>query len=62
MSSISTAGGSSPFNRDRFTWAAYGALLAFGFLNAVLGPLLPYLRAVEHISYLWQPGALRSPR
>jgi fucose permease len=40
------------FHRDRFTWAAYGALLAFGFLNAVLGPILPYLRAVEHISYL----------
>jgi fucose permease len=40
------------FRRDRFTWAAYGALLAFGFLNAVLGPILPYLRAVEGISYL----------
>jgi fucose permease len=44
--------GAPPFHRDRFTWAAYGALLAFGFLNAVLGPILPYLRAVEHISYL----------
>jgi fucose permease len=43
---------SAPFRRDRFTWAAYGALLAFGFLNAVLGPILPYLRAVEGISYL----------
>jgi fucose permease len=42
----------APFLRDRFTWAAYGALLAFGFLNAVLGPILPYLRAVEGISYL----------
>jgi fucose permease len=42
----------APFRRDRFTWAAYGALLAFGFLNAVLGPILPYLRAVEGISYL----------
>lgn len=41
-----------PFLRDRFTWAAYGALLAFGFLNAILGPILPYLRAVEGISYL----------
>jgi fucose permease len=40
------------FHRNRFTWAAYGALLAFGFLNAVLGPILPYLRAVEGISYL----------
>jgi fucose permease len=52
MSSISTGGGPVPFRRDRFTWAAYGALLAFGFLNAVLGPILPYLREVEHISYL----------
>jgi fucose permease len=43
---------STTFHRDRFTWAAYGALLAFGFLNAVLGPILPYLRAVEGISYL----------
>jgi MFS family permease len=43
---------SAPFRRDRFTWAAYGALLAFGFLNAILGPILPYLRAVEGISYL----------
>jgi fucose permease len=52
MSSISTGGGPVPFHRNGFTWAAYGALLAFGFLNAVLGPILPYLRAVEHISYL----------
>ncbi len=52
MSSISTGRGPVPFHRDRFTWVAYGALLAFGFLNAVLGPILPYLRAVEHISYL----------
>jgi len=43
---------SAPFHRNRFTWAAYGALLAFGFLNAILGPILPYLRAVEGISYL----------
>lgn len=43
---------SHAFHRNRFTWAAYGALLAFGFLNAVLGPILPYLRAVEGISYL----------
>jgi fucose permease len=47
---------SPAFHRGRFTWAAYGALLAFGFLNAALGPALPYLRAVEHISYL--TGAL----
>jgi fucose permease len=41
-----------PYRRDAMTWAVYSGLLAFGFLNAVLGPALPYLRAAEHISYL----------
>ena len=41
-----------PYRRDAMTWAVYSGLLAFGFLNAVLGPALPYLRATEHISYL----------
>jgi fucose permease len=49
-------GADGVYRRDHRTWAAFGALFAFGFLNAVLGPALPYLRAVEHISYL--PGAL----
>lgn len=40
------------YRRDSFTWAAFAALAAFGFLNAILGPALPYLRSVEHISYL----------
>ncbi len=40
------------YRRDAFTWAAFGALFAFGFLNALLGPALPYLRSVEGISYL----------
>jgi MFS family permease len=40
------------YRRDAFTWAAFGALFAFGFLNALLGPALPYIRSVEHISYL----------
>jgi MFS family permease len=39
------------YRRDRVTWAAFGALFAFGFMNAVLGPALPYLRAAEGISY-----------
>ncbi len=43
---------SQAYRRDRTTWAAFGALFAFGFVNAVLGPALPYLRAEEHISYL----------
>jgi len=38
--------------RGGFTWAAFGALGGFGFLNAILGPALPYLRASEHISYV----------
>jgi fucose permease len=46
----------APYRRDPTTWAAFGALFAFGFLNAALGPALPYLRAVEHISYV--TGAL----
>jgi MFS family permease len=40
------------YQRDAVTWAAFGALFAFGFLNAALGPALPYIRAMEHISYL----------
>lgn len=40
------------YRRDRTTWAAFAALFAFGLVNAVLGPALPYIRAVEHISYL----------
>jgi fucose permease len=40
------------YRRDAFTWIAFGALFAFGYLNAVLGPALPYIRSVEGISYL----------
>jgi hypothetical protein len=40
------------YRRDSFTWTAFGALFAFGYLNAVLGPSLPYVRSVEHISYV----------
>jgi MFS family permease len=40
------------YRRNAFTWTAFGALFAFGYLNAVLGPALPYLRSVEGISYL----------
>jgi fucose permease len=40
------------YTRDRTTWAAFGALFAFGFMNAALGPGLPYIRAHEDISYL----------
>ncbi|MFZ0089543.1 MAG: MFS transporter [Solirubrobacteraceae bacterium] len=40
------------YRRNAFTWTAFGALFAYGYLNAVLGPALPYLRSVEGISYL----------
>ncbi len=39
------------YRRNAFTWTAFGALFAFGYLNALLGPALPYLRSVEGISY-----------
>lgn len=40
------------YRRDRVTWVVFAALLAFGVVNAGLGPALPYIRAAEHISYL----------
>jgi MFS family permease len=40
------------YRRDRVTWTAFVVLLAFGMLNAGLGPALPYLRRAEHVSYL----------
>lgn len=40
------------YRRDAFTWAAFAALLGFGFLNAILGPALPFIREQEHISYI----------
>lgn len=40
------------YRRDAITWRAFAALFAFGVLNAMLGPVLPYLRQIEHISYV----------
>ncbi len=40
------------YRRDASTWTAFGALFAFGYLMAILGPALPYIRSVEGISYL----------
>lgn len=48
----SATGTSDAYRRDAVTWAAFGALFGFGFLNAVLGPALPYIRSSEHISYI----------
>ncbi len=41
-----------PYRRDTATWVAFAALFAFGILNAMLGPVLPYLQETEHISYV----------
>jgi fucose permease len=40
------------YRRDTATWVAFAALFAFGLLNSILGPALPYLRQTEHISYV----------
>jgi len=40
-----------PFQRDRFTWLAYLMLAYFAYLQAVLGPLMPFLRAELGLSY-----------
>lgn len=52
MSAVGEERPPSGYRRDRVTWAAFSGLLAFGFLNAVLGPALPYIRAEESISYV----------
>ncbi|HEV2459635.1 MAG TPA: hypothetical protein VGS80_14860 [Ktedonobacterales bacterium] len=39
------------FQRDRFTWAAYWLLGYFAFLEAVLGPLMPFIRGDLHLRY-----------
>ncbi|MGN6607140.1 MAG: MFS transporter [Jatrophihabitans sp.] len=49
-------GAGAAYRRDRATWVAFAALFAFGVLNALLGPALPYLRRTEHLTYV--AGAL----
>jgi MFS family permease len=39
------------FVRDRFTWLAYGMLAYFAYLQASLGPALPFLRQELNLSY-----------
>lgn len=48
--------GEELYRRDPATWVTFAALFTFGILNALLGPVLPYLRQAEHISYV--TGAL----
>ena len=40
------------YRRDRVTLVAFAGLFAFGILNALLGPVLPFLRNAEHLSYI----------
>lgn len=44
--------------RDRFTWLAYLMLAFYSYLQAILGPLMPFLRDELHLSY--SAGALHS--
>jgi fucose permease len=41
----------SPFVRDRFTWLAYLMLAYFAYLQAALGPLMPFLRDELNLNY-----------
>jgi MFS family permease len=40
------------YRRDSFTWLVFAGLFTVGFFQAALGPVLPYLRSAEHLSYL----------
>lgn len=40
------------YRRDAATWVSFAALFGFGILDAALGPVLPYLRQTEHLSYV----------
>lgn len=39
------------FLRDRLTWGAYGLVGFFAYLESVLGPIMPFLRAEHHLGY-----------
>jgi MFS family permease len=39
------------FVRDRFTWLAYGMLAYFAYLQAALGPAIPFLRQELNLTY-----------
>jgi predicted MFS family arabinose efflux permease len=46
-----TTGPSERFVRYRLTWATYGLVGYFAYLETVLGPLMPFLRAERGFSY-----------
>ena len=39
------------FVRDRFTWLAYFMLAYYAYFMAILGPLMPFLRAELNLNY-----------
>jgi fucose permease len=41
----------APFVRDSFTWLAYGMLAYYAYLQAALGPLMPFLGAELNLNY-----------
>jgi fucose permease len=43
---------SSKFVRERLTWASYWMLGYFAFLQAILGPLMPFIRGELRLSYV----------
>lgn len=45
------AGPDTPFARDRATWLCYALVGYYAFLQTVLGPLMPFLRAELGLSY-----------
>jgi MFS family permease len=47
-----TAPSQPAFARDRFTWMAYFLLGYFAYLQSLLGPLMPFLRAELGLSYV----------
>lgn len=48
----------SPFNRDAATWTAYGLITLLTLQVALVGPVMPYLRAEMGLSYA--EGALHT--
>jgi len=41
----------APYQRDRFTWVAYGALGYYSYMAVILGPAMPFLRAEHNLNY-----------
>jgi fucose permease len=48
VSAVNQTGG---FRRDRFTWLSYGMLAYYAYLQAALGPVMPFLRGELDLSY-----------